>query len=674
MMLCLMMLVQALAAGFTVTVSAADGVTENLAPYQTSGRAFVHNGDYNSRFTMMGIDYLYGVRMDFDHSWIKEGFEILFNLGGNTQVLTFDVGNIDFGGSDSIMLQIYCDNNFFTEIELTYNMPTYHYVLNVAGVTQLKMVPKETKYAYTYALTNITAYTADAAAAAGIAVPTKVNFTTIYNSNLADPTHLTPYQTSGRAFVHNGDYNSKFTMMGIDYLYGVRMDFDHSWIKEGFEFLYNLGRSYEVVDFTIGNIDFGGSDKIVLQVYKDDVFFTEIELTYNMPTYSYSFNVSGTNQLKFVSKEPAYAYTYAIADMHGHTAEDVAANNITVPADVSSITILDTNYDDNTVNYFPYQTNGNVSVYQGDVNRTFAIMGTEYSDGILFDRDHSWIKGGGEILFNFGGMYHTMTFTVGHADNRGRDTIILQIYKNGEYSEEIELTCDMIARNYTVDLNGVNQLKIAMKSEAYQFGYGIANINVDGLGIGAPNRFSDIKYGQWYYNGVMYAYSNGYMKGTNTDMTLFSPNMQFTREQFVQLLFNMEGLNAADYAGSTGFNDVPAGKWYSAAVKWAKEAGVTSGIGGGAFGLGGKVSREQLAQFLKNYAEMKGYSTTGRVDINSFSDSASVSGWATEAVSWAVSVGLLGSTSTEAKVLSPARVAIRSEIAKITMSFDENVR
>ena len=196
------------------------------------------------------------------------------------------------------------------------------------------------------------------------------------------------------------------------------------------------------------------------------------------------------------------------------------------------------------------------------------------------------------------------------------------------------------------------------------------NVRVE-YGYGAvENPFADVKEGEWYYEGVMYAYSHGYMKGTNADMTAFSPSMEFTREQFVQLLFNMEGLDAADYAGDTGFSDVPAGQWYSAAVKWAAEAGVTSGIGGGKFGLGGKVTREQLAKFLMNYAEMRDASTEARADLSAYSDAASVSDWATDAVAFAVAEGLIGSTSTSAKVLSPGRVAVRSEIAKITMSFD----
>ncbi len=197
-----------------------------------------------------------------------------------------------------------------------------------------------------------------------------------------------------------------------------------------------------------------------------------------------------------------------------------------------------------------------------------------------------------------------------------------------------------------------------------------ANTKIEATSVRA-NPFVDVDRGAWYFEGVMYVAEKGYMNGTNAEKTTFSPDMKFTREQFVQLLFNIEGVSAADYAGDTGFSDVPAGQWYSAAVKWANEAGVTSGIGNGKFGLGGEVTREQLAKFLMNYAEMKGKDISKRADLSEFTDSAQVSDWATDAASWAVAEGFLGSTSTSAKVLSPTRVAVRSEIAKVTMTYAE---
>ncbi len=223
-------------------------------------------------------------------------------------------------------------------------------------------------------------------------------------------------------------------------------------------------------------------------------------------------------------------------------------------------------------------------------------------------------------------------------------------------------------------------------------GYAVSDIKVDGVSVGAAdsytlsavaddhtvevtfmqdNPFVDVEQGKWYYAGVMYVYSMGYMKGTNAALTEFSPSMEFTREQFVQLLFNIEGLSKEDYAGDTGFDDVPAGKWYSPAVKWAKEAGVTEGVGGGKFGLGGKVSREQLAKFLMNYAELKKLNTDARADLSGFSDNGKISKWAKDAASWAVAEGFIGSTDKNTPTLAPGKVATRAEIAKITMGYAE---
>ncbi|MBQ6789336.1 MAG: S-layer homology domain-containing protein [Clostridia bacterium] len=225
------------------------------------------------------------------------------------------------------------------------------------------------------------------------------------------------------------------------------------------------------------------------------------------------------------------------------------------------------------------------------------------------------------------------------------------------------------------------------------------------------NRFTDVSADTWYYDAVMYVSQMAYMAGTNADRTLFSPDMNLTREQFIQFLFNMERLSSDDYDGETGFNDVPEGQWYSAAVKWAKEVGVSNGDGKGNFLLGSPVTREQLAQFLMNYSHFKGMNTELEVSFEKFKDSeyagayvssgitdaaalvaaytkflaeassvdfylygyedaSSISDWAEKAVAWAIGEGLFTSTGTNVKTVSPLRIAMRSEIAKIALSFD----
>ena len=453
-------------------------------------------------------------------------------------------------------------------------------------------------------------------------------------------------------------------MMGIECFDGVVMKND-GWGRS--EFLYNLGGKYETIEFDIGNID-GGEDRThVLQIYKDEVYSGEIELTHNMETYHYVVNVSGTSQLRFVTKDEVYGFSYAIANVNAFTTAENITNGKIVPEIISGLSVYHTNYDYGE-NTNPYQTTGKIQVHDINTNTSFNVMGKEYKDGITLSSD-GW--GMGEALFNFGGQYKSITFDYGHIDGSGERTVILEIHINGLYVQELELTGSMLNRTVTIDLNGVNQLKLTTKSEVYGFGYAIFNIKVEETGRDIPNRFTDVKHGQWYYDSVLNVANLGFMNGTNTARTLFSPSMEFTREQFVQLLFNIEGLKAEDYQGATGFSDARSGQWYSAAVKWAKENGITNGIGDGKFGLGGKVTREQIAVFLMNYAKLKGQNTSVNADISSFNDGASVSSWAVDGVKWAVGCGFLGSTSTSAKVLSPLKVAIRSEIAKITMSYND---
>ena len=77
------------------------------------------------------------------------------------------------------------------------------------------------------------------------------------------------------------------------------------------------------------------------------------------------------------------------------------------------------------------------------------------------------------------------------------------------------------------------------------------------------------------------------------------------------------------------------------AVSWATANGVVSGMGKEMFGPNAPLTREQLALILYHYAQVAGYAPhQGGMAIQEFSDSASISGWALEAVQWAVNAGL----------------------------------
>ena len=161
--------------------------------------------------------------------------------------------------------------------------------------------------------------------------------------------------------------------------------------------------------------------------------------------------------------------------------------------------------------------------------------------------------------------------------------------------------------------------------------------------------FTDVVSGSWYYDGVKYAYDNGLMNGTGTNA--FSPNADTTRGMIVTILARMEGVNTS--GGAT---------WYARGREWAMENGISDGTN-----MTGKITREQLAAMLYRYAKLKGYDVSASADISGYTDASSVSSWATDAMRWAVSAGLInGRTAT---TLAPQGNATRAEVASILMRF-----
>ena len=181
------------------------------------------------------------------------------------------------------------------------------------------------------------------------------------------------------------------------------------------------------------------------------------------------------------------------------------------------------------------------------------------------------------------------------------------------------------------------------------------------------NKFTDVKPSHWFWESVNYVARKGFMSGMSE--TKFSPNTELTREQFIQILFAMEGKDKSDYTGATGFVDVAEGKWYSPAIKWAKQEGVSDGIGHGKFGLGANVTREQMAKFMMSFAVYKEYNTDARGDISVYKDANKIASWAKEPMQWCVGVGIYESTSNTEKKLEPRLSVKRSVAATVIMRF-----
>ena len=196
------------------------------------------------------------------------------------------------------------------------------------------------------------------------------------------------------------------------------------------------------------------------------------------------------------------------------------------------------------------------------------------------------------------------------------------------------------------------------------------NTPCDG-GSSCPGRsFTDMPpAGVWSHAGIDYVISHGLMNGMST--TSFQPEGSMTRAMLVTVLWRYAG---QPVEGSNSFTDVPSNVWYTQAVAWAAEKGIVTGIGGGRFNPDGQITREQLAVILYRYCKSIGIDTSDAADITTFPDANQVSGYAIEALSWAVRTGLVTGSAAGGKVyLEPQGNATRAQVATILMRFIQNV-
>ena len=174
--------------------------------------------------------------------------------------------------------------------------------------------------------------------------------------------------------------------------------------------------------------------------------------------------------------------------------------------------------------------------------------------------------------------------------------------------------------------------------------------------------FTDVNEGDWFYDVVKYAYNEGLMTGTTK--TTFEPNIATTRGMIVSMLSRLEGNPTAK---SAGFADVADGAWYANAVNWAASEGIVSGYSDTTFGPNDPITREQMAAILYNYAEYKGEDVSARADLAGYTDSGSISSWATDVMQWAVSEELISGVTND--TLAPQGNATRAQVAAIFERF-----
>ncbi|MCQ2418608.1 MAG: S-layer homology domain-containing protein [Clostridia bacterium] len=338
--------------------------------------------------------------------------------------------------------------------------------------------------------------------------------------------------------------------------------------------------------------------------------------------------------------------------------------------------------------------------YTFDSNTSFSVNGVLmrgiYSNGVISAMRLFYCPGtvNSVVIKNLeapvAGKFANPFFDVPIGDTFGRNTILssfssaeeasdgdLEIHGKTYKIDESNIQIFECGKNYLYGIwDGYSTPGVTLSDKAYFYvndtvgdAYTVLGNSIIGYKLyknikcDAAAKFTDMRpKSHWAHNALDFAFANGYISGTSA--TTISPGTALTRAMVVQILYAYEGSPKPE--GKNPFTDVVDGSWYANAVIWASSKGIVNGIGDGKFNPNGKLSREQLALILQSFAKYKGMDTTKTTELTGFSDQGSVSGWAKDAVKWAVAEGLIAGSA--GKVM-PKGDCTREQFAVVLRAF-----
>lgn len=163
--------------------------------------------------------------------------------------------------------------------------------------------------------------------------------------------------------------------------------------------------------------------------------------------------------------------------------------------------------------------------------------------------------------------------------------------------------------------------------------------------IDNSKSFSDVSAQHWAVDAVSFVSARELFDGTAA--TTFSPEAPMTRAMLITVLARLDGV---DVSGGT--------TWYEKGMAWAIAKQISDGSNPDE-----SVTREQLVTMLWRYAGSPAAAGT----MSGFTDANELSGFAQEAMRWAVESGIIGGFSDGR--LAPQGQATRAQVAQILMSF-----
>ena len=157
-------------------------------------------------------------------------------------------------------------------------------------------------------------------------------------------------------------------------------------------------------------------------------------------------------------------------------------------------------------------------------------------------------------------------------------------------------------------------------------------------------QYTDIPQ-DWATDYIVEAVNAGLFNGTSDNT--FSPDAKMTRAQLMTVLARLAGVDTT--VGAT---------WYEKGMEWSKENGISDGSNPNK-----NITRQELVTMLYRFAG----EPAANGSLAAFTDASSVSGYAVDAMKWAVENGIINGMGDG--TLAPQGEATRAQMAKILMTF-----
>lgn len=166
-------------------------------------------------------------------------------------------------------------------------------------------------------------------------------------------------------------------------------------------------------------------------------------------------------------------------------------------------------------------------------------------------------------------------------------------------------------------------------------------------GINLPGREDGTIYegsleNHWAYESIERCVSEGIYKLPSGGR--FSPDRPITRGMFITMLGRMAKVTP-ERMDNTGFSDVPADLYQAPYVVWASKNGIMSGYSDGTFGLGDRMTKEQMITALVRYIDYAGLGIER--DIPAYADASKISPWAEGSINFCKYAGILSGSENE---------------------------